>query len=352
MHWYYAIDRRGGQVIDDNDLNEHLRSLSTRDTNQRLGKIPLVLGMPVMITQNFDVTNGVVNGSIGTLTNIRYTLNKHGERVAQSCVVHVPNMDGAPMPGLQEKHAPILPDQTVMSFIHPHSNKKCKIERTQLPIVPAFAMTCHKAQGQTLEKVIVDLEGCRGTEAPYVMLSRARSLDGLHILRPFSFARLTTRPSQESRAEFRRLEILRLKTIVQYGSEPESREALESLIRANIPSDLYELQDTEKLDHGNQVRRLQAEASRQVQQMELAEQAMQNIPMPRRHIEPVSAISARKLNVSYLLYCSEIQHLYVPPVPSSNARMSRKRACEDEYTDTSGTSPISRCSKRLRSSQK
>jgi ATP-dependent exoDNAse (exonuclease V) alpha subunit len=38
-------------------------------------------------------------------------------------------------------------------------------------IMPGFAMTTRKAQGQTLQQVMVDLEGCTGTEAPYVMLS-------------------------------------------------------------------------------------------------------------------------------------------------------------------------------------
>ncbi|KAJ7199865.1 hypothetical protein GGX14DRAFT_335027, partial [Mycena pura] len=73
-------------------------------------------------------------------------------------------------------------------------------------------MTVHKAQGQTLETVILDLEGCRGTEAPYVMLSRAKSLDGVFILRPFNIKRIQSRPCEESRTEFKRIEILRLRT--------------------------------------------------------------------------------------------------------------------------------------------
>jgi hypothetical protein len=33
---------------------------------QQLGKIPLVIGMPVLIPQNFDVPGGVVNDCAGT----------------------------------------------------------------------------------------------------------------------------------------------------------------------------------------------------------------------------------------------------------------------------------------------
>ncbi|KAI9064824.1 hypothetical protein FKP32DRAFT_1532866, partial [Trametes sanguinea] len=73
-------------------------------------------------------------------------------------------------------------------------------------------ITAHKSQGQTFDRVIVDLAGCTGTEAPYVMLSRATSLNGVLILRPFSFNKISCRMSEDVRNEMRRLETLRLKT--------------------------------------------------------------------------------------------------------------------------------------------
>lgn len=51
--------------------------------------------------------------------------------------------------------------------------------------------TGHKSQGQTYEKVVVDLKTCRGSAAPYVMLSRVKSLDGLCILRPFDKSKIS-----------------------------------------------------------------------------------------------------------------------------------------------------------------
>ncbi|KZT06848.1 uncharacterized protein LAESUDRAFT_652811 [Laetiporus sulphureus 93-53] len=47
-------------------------------------------------------------------------------------------------------------------------------------------MTTHKSQGQTLQHVLVDLQSCHRTEAPYVMVSRVTSLRGLLILRSFN----------------------------------------------------------------------------------------------------------------------------------------------------------------------
>ncbi|PBK86012.1 hypothetical protein ARMGADRAFT_941160 [Armillaria gallica] len=46
-------------------------------------------------------------------------------------------------------------------------------------------MTAHKAQGQTLTNVIVDLDRCRGIKSPYVMVSRVKLLQGLIVLQDF-----------------------------------------------------------------------------------------------------------------------------------------------------------------------
>jgi hypothetical protein len=222
LHWYYATDKRGGKPLTDTDLNNKLETLHSGLTNQRLGRIPLVLGMPVMISTNFDVDAGVVNGCTGTLKKIRYRVDSDGKRHAISCIVHAPNTSGENMPGLPEQYVVALEDSIDMTFTHPHSKRKCKIKRTQVPLIPAFAMTAHKAQGQTLTKVVVDLESCSGTESPYVMISRVRSLDGLLILRPFSKQKITSRQSEDTRREMRRLELLRLETIMKLGTAEES----------------------------------------------------------------------------------------------------------------------------------
>ncbi|KAJ3897786.1 hypothetical protein F5879DRAFT_783021, partial [Lentinula edodes] len=68
--------------------------------------------------------------------------------------------------------------------------------------------TTHKMQGQTLDSAIIDLESCRGTEAPYVMVSRVKTLDGLLVLRPFQLKKIQCRQSEDSRLEHKRLHLL------------------------------------------------------------------------------------------------------------------------------------------------
>ncbi|KAJ7189939.1 hypothetical protein GGX14DRAFT_311053, partial [Mycena pura] len=81
-----------------------------------LGRLPLALGMPVMITQNFDVQHGIVNGSTGIVKQIRYTENELGGRSVQSCIVYIPDMTGPALPNLPPKHAAIISETVDMKF--------------------------------------------------------------------------------------------------------------------------------------------------------------------------------------------------------------------------------------------
>ena len=80
-----------------------------------------------------------------------------------------------------------------------------------------------------MSKVVVDLAGCSGTEQPYVMVSRSSSMEGLIVLRNFEFGQIAKRRSEDLRKEFSRLESLRLRTIIKYGSEDQVSEAKRSL---------------------------------------------------------------------------------------------------------------------------
>lgn len=56
---------------------------------------------------------------------------------------------------------------------------------TQIPLKPAWAVTIHKSQGKTLERVIIDIgNGAFASGQIYVALSRATSLEGILLRRP------------------------------------------------------------------------------------------------------------------------------------------------------------------------
>jgi hypothetical protein len=90
-----------------------------------------------------------------------------------------------------------------------------QVTRTQLPIVPAFAITTYKAQGLTMNKIVVDLQVPLGTlqvASIYVPLSRVKRAEDIAILRPFDIKVLQVRPSPAQDAELKRLDELDRKT--------------------------------------------------------------------------------------------------------------------------------------------
>ena len=62
-------------------------------------------------------------------------------------------------------------------------NGEVQASRQQVPLILAWALSIHKAQGQTLERVKVDLGNVFENGQAYVALSRATTMKGLQVLR-------------------------------------------------------------------------------------------------------------------------------------------------------------------------
>ncbi|KAF9014232.1 hypothetical protein BDQ17DRAFT_1231022 [Cyathus striatus] len=77
-------------------------------------------------------------------------------------------------------------------------------------------MTCHKAQGKTLSKAIIDLQNCCGSE---VIVSQVKSLSGLLILHGFDIAHIHSRPSQDLCNEMKHLNELDATTLQAFCSD-------------------------------------------------------------------------------------------------------------------------------------
>ena len=145
LHWYHVTDTHKRVPVIDTSLIEKLEQQHSGQTKHRLRRIPLAIGMPVVVNQNFDVAAGVVNGSCGTLKKIRYFTNNMGHGVLNSCAVEIHGAEDVEVSHLPTCHFPILPETTELRFEHGGSHKRCTIQREQVPIEPGFAMTAHKA---------------------------------------------------------------------------------------------------------------------------------------------------------------------------------------------------------------
>ncbi len=75
-----------------------------------------------MITQNFDVESGIVNGATRILRKVRYRVDQDGRQAALSCVVDIPGMTGMSLTSLKPTEAVALQDTVDLVFVHLHSH--------------------------------------------------------------------------------------------------------------------------------------------------------------------------------------------------------------------------------------
>jgi hypothetical protein len=82
------------------------------------------------------------------------------------------------------------------------------LSRSQVEVLPNFAMTDYSSQGKTRPNNPVDLNNCQSHQSYYTALSRSASASGTCIVQGFDFRMMTGGSSGALRQEFRELEIL------------------------------------------------------------------------------------------------------------------------------------------------
>ncbi|KAG8935210.1 hypothetical protein FRC01_005466 [Tulasnella sp. 417] len=197
-------------------------------TGELSSTLELAEDMPVRVTFRHKKEKSLSKGASGVVKRIvisdrdAATDQTHGivelQDLPKAIVLKLDHPPQGVIPGFQLGEVPILP-YTHRFHIQPFKANKSSpvtVTRHQYGLVPAFAFTDYKAQGQTLNQVVVDIgQPARGHISQfnaYVAVSRGRGPESLRFLRDFDEGLFTSGVDEDLAAEDVRLEVLNHQT--------------------------------------------------------------------------------------------------------------------------------------------
>lgn len=139
-------------------------------------ELVLKVGAQVMFCKN-DMCNRWVNGTLGTVTEL------DNEKIA----VRTENGDDVTVDRVSWEQATTKYDPETKKM-----TREVQKVFSQYPLRLAWAMTIHKSQGATFDRMLLDLEkgGIFADGQLYVALTRVRSIDGLFLNAPINYTHI------------------------------------------------------------------------------------------------------------------------------------------------------------------
>ena len=160
----------------DNNPNIEINSDKDDDAKTCLhNKLYLSIGCKVLLRTNIAVQQGLCNGSEGIVQAIVYGPGKRPPELPEYVLVLFPRYSGDGFTG--EKLFPIVP--ITKSWTNKHG---ITVNRKQIPLMLAYSITVHRAQGLTIDKAIVELSPNEWSHGlTYTTLSRVGQINDLLI---------------------------------------------------------------------------------------------------------------------------------------------------------------------------
>lgn len=126
-------------------------------------KLELKKGCQVMMLKNTYQKDGVINGSLGVVRNFSRKDYPVVEFKNGATIIISPE------------------DWALEKYDNEKEDLVTEAKMTQIPLIPSWAITIHKSQGMTLDKIKCDLTRSFSDGQIYVALSRVKTLEGLYI---------------------------------------------------------------------------------------------------------------------------------------------------------------------------
>ena len=165
----------------------------------------------VMLTTNVDISDRLINGQLGTV--IKIVLDDITNKPSTIFVKFDDSNAGASAvrnsSSTFARDNNVVPIQPVLTRIkvRPGKPSSPEIQRLQFPLILAWPCTVHKVQGLTLDNIVVSFDlkrqKCFNFGQIYVALSRATSLNSLHILGTLESKHIRANPKVQQ--EYNRL---------------------------------------------------------------------------------------------------------------------------------------------------
>jgi len=150
------------------------KNIDSKHFANLLGEFKFAITAKVMLIQNVWQNANLVNGSIGTIYDIIYEKGVAPPSQPLFILVDFPNYSGKPFIAAHPKLVPIVP----VSFSFVTTDNKT-VTRKQMPLMLAYGLTIHKAQGSQFDKCVVEIGDSDPSIHPglaFVALSRCRKL--------------------------------------------------------------------------------------------------------------------------------------------------------------------------------
>ncbi|CAB3982975.1 ATP-dependent DNA helicase PIF1-like [Paramuricea clavata] len=162
-----------------------------------------------MLTTNVDISDRLINGQLDTV--IRVSVDNVSNKPStvfvkfDDCDAGISAIRNSSSSFARENN--LVPIKPVLARIkvRPGKPSSPEMQRLQFPVTLAWACTVHKVQGLTLDNIVIsfDLKKQRyfNYGPVYVALSRATSLNGLHILGKLESKHIPANPKVQEEYE-------------------------------------------------------------------------------------------------------------------------------------------------------
>ena len=154
----------------DPGLQQVLWSLPHGSTEHIPGKLSICMGLPIMLRHNEATECCMTKGAKGTVAGWQASVGPHGKPILDTLFVKLTNPPKVHIDGLPPNIVPITRHSTKIMCKLWNGNV-VTVNRTQVRVLPNFAMTDYAAQGRTHPNNVVELNNCKDHLSYYTCLS-------------------------------------------------------------------------------------------------------------------------------------------------------------------------------------